>query len=119
MKNAEEVILWGTGTPTREFMYSDDAGDACVFLMNEYSSSEIINVGVGSSISIRELAVIIKEIIGYKGWIKFDTTKPDGQPFRLMDSTKIHNMGWKHKVSLEEGIKMTYEDFLHNPKTKL
>jgi GDP-L-fucose synthase len=119
MKNTEEVVLWGTGTPTREFMHSDDVGDACVFLMNEYNSNEIINVGVSSSISIRELAVIVKEIVGYKGWIKFDTTKPDGQPFRQMDSTKIHKMGWKHKVSLEEGIKMTYGDFLRNPKIKL
>jgi len=117
--NAEKVVIWGTGKPTREFMHSDDAGDACVFLMDNYNGNEIINAGVGSSISIKDVAEIVKRIVGYEGGIDFDPSKPDGQPFRQMDSSKIHNMGWKHKVSLEEGIRTTYEDFLHNPKVRI
>lgn len=108
----DEVIIWGSGSPLREFMFADDLGAACVFLMENYDQPEIMNVGTGEEISILDLAHLIAKTVGYKGQIGFDKTKPDGTPRKLMDSTRLHSLGFRHKVGLKEGIKLTYEDFL-------
>lgn len=105
----KEVVMWGTGKPRREFLYVDDLADACVFLMNNYSDEIHINVGTGEDVEIRELAEIIKKVVGYEGEIVNDTTKPDGTPRKLLDVTRLHKLGWKHKVGLEEGIRRVYE----------
>lgn len=105
------VEIWGTGTPLREFLFSTDLADACVFLMETYDGEQFINIGTGKDISIKDLAYLIKETVGYKGEIKFDTSKPDGTPRKLMDVSKLHSLGWTHSVSLEEGIQLAYEDF--------
>lgn len=112
LANKQEVTVWGTGTPRREFLFSDDLADACVFLMENYDSPELINIGTGADISIKELAHLVKTTVGYSGELIFDTSKPDGTPRKLMDVTKIHKMGWRHKTSLESGIKLAYDDFL-------
>jgi GDP-L-fucose synthase len=112
----KEVVMWGTGKPRREFLYVDDLADACVFLMNNYSDELHINVGTGEDIEIRELAEIIKKVVGYEGEIVNDTTKPDGTPRKLLDVTRLHNLGWKHKVELEEGIRKVYEWYSVNDK---
>src|SRR5436190_17493762 len=98
------VEIWGSGTPRREFLHVDDLADACLFLMNEYSSPEIINVGTGIDISIKDLALLIKKVVGYEGDIHFNSGKPDGTPRKLLDTTKINSLGWKAKIALEEGI---------------
>lgn len=113
------VEVWGTGTPKREFLYSDDLADACVFLMNHYEDNEIVNIGVGEDVSIRELAETIGQIVGYTGEIRFDATKPDGTPRKLVDVTKINELGWKASVSLEEGIRRAYNWFLDNKIVKV
>ena len=102
------VTLWGTGTPRREFLYVDDLADACVFLMNHYEDSQIINIGVGKDISISELADLIKDIVGFKGTIRYDRSKPDGTPRKLLDVNKLKALGWQPKISLRHGIEMTY-----------
>jgi GDP-L-fucose synthase len=107
-----EVIIWGTGTPLREFLFSDDLADACVFLMNNYDEKQFVNIGIGEDLSIKDLAELIKDVIGYKGTISFDSSKPDGTPRKLMDVSKLHALGWKHQVSLREGIQLAYADFL-------
>ncbi|WP_343320787.1 GDP-L-fucose synthase [Sphingobacterium multivorum] len=107
-----EVMIWGTGTPLREFLFSDDLADACVFLMNNYDEKQFVNIGIGEDISIKELAELIKDIIGYQGAISFDSSKPDGTPRKLMDVSKLHALGWKHRVNLREGIQLAYADFL-------
>lgn len=114
-----DVMVWGTGSPQREFLYVDDLADACIFLMNNYDSSEIINIGVGKDISIRELAMLIQKIAGFEGDLVFDKSKPDGTPRKLLDLSKLSALGWKAKTSLEEGIKKTYEWFKdnYNPKS--
>lgn len=117
--NKKEVIVWGTGNPRREFMHVDDLADACLFLMLNYNDSQFVNVGTGKDISIRELAELIKTIVGYEGNIIFDTTKPDGTPRKLLDLNYMHSLGWHHKIELEEGIKMTYQDFLENQLSKI
>ena len=104
----EEVVLWGTGAPLREFLHVDDLASACIFLMQKYDNSEIINVGTGEDISIKALAELIKKITGFRGAIAWDTSKPDGMPRKLLDVGKIHSLGWRHKISLTEGIKRTY-----------
>lgn len=109
--SSPEVILWGTGTPKREFLYVDDLADALVFLMDNYNESELVNVGTGEDIALIDLANIMAKIIGYEGKITLDPSKPDGMPRKLVDVTKIHSLGWKHKTSLEDGIKATYEWF--------
>lgn len=114
LANAKEVIMWGTGSPMREFLFVDDLADACVFLMNNYSEDEIVNIGTGEDITIKDLALTIKDIVGFKGEIINDTTKPDGTPRKLLDVSKLHNLGWKHKTSLKEGIEETYQWFLEN-----
>lgn len=108
---APEVTIWGTGTPLREFLFSTDLADACIFLMNDYNDEQFINIGVGEDISIKDLAILIKQIVGYPGQIKFDTSRPDGTPRKLMDVSKLHNLGWKHQVSLKAGIELAYQDF--------
>ncbi len=112
MNEAKQVVIWGTGSPKREFLYSDDLADACIFLMNNYDSSEIVNIGSGEEVSISELAHTVKDVIGYDGELVFDETKPDGTPRKLLDCSKIHAMGWRHAVTLREGIAKAYEDFL-------
>ena len=114
INNAPFVELWGTGSPLREFMYVDDLAEASVFLMQNYDDKLFVNVGTGEELSIKDLANLIREVVGYEGEIRFDSTKPDGTPRKLMDSTRIHNMGWKHRVSLKDGLKKAYEFFLHS-----
>lgn len=106
--NAPFVEMWGTGTPKREFLYSDDLADACVFLMNTYEGNEIVNIGVGGDITIKELGEKVKAVVGYQGEIQFDTSKPDGTPRKLVDVTRINNLGWKATTSLEEGLEKAY-----------
>ena len=119
VKGAAEVTIWGSGKPLREFMFSDDLADACLHLMLHYNSSEIINIGTGEEISILKLAQLIKETVGFEGDIKFDSTKPDGTPRKLMDSTRLHTSGFTHKINLKEGIAKTYEDFLKHEESLL
>lgn len=107
---APEVILWGTGSPRREFLHVDDLADACYFLMNHYNEKGLVNVGMGEDITILELARLIQKITGYTGTITPDTSKPDGTPRKLMDVTKLHSLGWKASIGLEEGIRMVYEE---------
>ena len=109
---AATVTCWGTGKPLREFLYADDLADACVFLMENYSEEQFINVGSGSEITIRELSELVKRIVGFAGEIVWDGTKPDGTPRKLMDSSRLFALGWKPKVDLEAGIRLAYEDFL-------
>ncbi|MEX0921063.1 MAG: GDP-L-fucose synthase, partial [Candidatus Pacearchaeota archaeon] len=110
--NQEEVVMWGTGKPKREFLHVNDLADACLFLMENYDENEIINIGSGEEVSIKELAELIRKIVGFEGKITNDTTKPDGTPRKLLDTTKLTNLGWKPKISLEEGIKETYEYYI-------
>lgn len=111
----KKVVCWGTGSPMREFLYVDDLADACVFLMNTYSGAETVNVGTGKELSIRSLAELVARVVGYEGEIEWDASKPDGTPRKLLDVSKLEKLGWKYKTELEEGIRLTYEDFLHNP----
>lgn len=111
-KGEQEVEIWGTGTPLREFMYADDLADACVFLMEEYEEKLFINIGTGEEVSIRQLAEMIQRVVGFEGSIRFDSSKPDGTPRKLMDSSRLHSLGWKHKTRLEEGLALTYQIFL-------
>jgi GDP-L-fucose synthase len=110
--SSKEVVIWGSGTPLREFMFADDVGAACFFLMQQYDEPGIINIGTGEEVSILELAQIIAEVVGYQGKVGFDRTKPDGTPRKLMDSSRLHNLGFRHQISLKEGIRITYQDFL-------
>lgn len=112
--NLNEVVIWGTGTPLREFLYVDDLANACVYLMNTYSGNETVNLGTGKELSIKELAELVKKVVGFKGNITFDTTKPDGTPRKLLDVSKLEKLGWTYKTELEDGIKLAYEDFLNN-----
>ena len=107
----KEIILWGSGSPKREFLYVDDLAEACLFLMKNYNSSEIINIGTGEDLPIKDLAEKIKEIAGYDGKIVWDKSKLDGTPRKLLDVSKITKLGWKHKIELENGLKLTYEWF--------
>lgn len=109
-----ELIVWGSGEPRREFLHVDDLAAACVFLLEKYDSPEIINVGCGEDISIRELAELICEVVGFKGELAWDTTKPDGTPRKLLDVSKVHALGWRHRIPLREGIARTYQWFLEN-----
>lgn len=113
-EGAGELVVWGSGTPRREFLHVDDLAAACVFLLEKYDSPEIINVGCGEDISIRELAELICEIVGFKGELAWDTAKPDGTPRKLLDVSKIHTLGWRHRFGLREGITRTYQWFLEN-----
>ena len=112
--NLAEVVIWGTGTPLREFLYVDDLAEACVYLMNNYSGDETVNLGTGKEVTIKELAETVKEVVGYEGNLTFDTTKPDGTPRKLLDVSKLEKLGWKYHTELKDGIKLAYEDFLHS-----
>jgi GDP-L-fucose synthase len=109
-----ELVIWGSGQPRREFLHVDDLAAACVFLLEKYDSPEIINIGCGEDISIRELAELICDVVGFKGELAWDTTKPDGTPRKLLDVSKVHALGWHHHISLRDGIARTYEWFLQN-----
>ena len=110
-----EVTCWGTGSPMREFLYVDDLAEACVFLMNNYVGNETVNVGTGKELTIRELTELVAKVVGFEGEIKWDTTKPDGTPRKLLDVSKLEGLGWKYSTELEDGIRLSYEDFLNNP----
>ncbi len=112
---AKEVVCWGTGSPLREFLYVDDLADACVYLMNTYSGNETVNLGTGKELTIKELAELVAKVVGYEGEIKWDASKPDGTPRKLLDVSKLESLGWKYKTELEDGIRLSYEDFLNNP----
>lgn len=114
IKNLSSVEIWGTGNPKREFLHADDLAGACIFLMNSYNEKDFINIGTGEDISIKDLAFLIKEIVGFNGDIVFNTDKPDGTPRKLLDVGKLNKLGWEYKISLEEGIKQVYEDVLNN-----
>lgn len=106
------VTIWGTGTPRREFLFADDLADACYYLMQNYDEPGLVNIGTGEDISIKDLALLIKSIIGFEGEITFDTSKPDGTPRKLLDVSKLHSKGWEHTIELEQGIRLAYHDFL-------
>jgi GDP-L-fucose synthase len=112
IENKKEVEMWGTGKAKREFLHVDDLAEACVFLMDNYEDDEIINIGTGEDLSIADLADTIKRVVGYQGKTVYDTSKPDGTPRKLLDVSKIHNLGWKHKIDLETGIKETCKWYL-------
>ena len=115
--NSSDVVeVWGTGTPLREFLYVDDMADACVFLMENYDGEQHVNIGTGEEVSIRELAETVKEVVGFEGELVFNTNMPDGTPRKLTTVEKLNGLGWKHKVSLNEGIKLAYDWFLENYK---
>lgn len=112
LDNKESVEVWGTGTPKREFLYVDDLADACVFLMNNYSGNDIVNIGTGQDVTIAELAVGVSKVVGYEGKIIFNTEMPDGTPRKLLDVSRLEEIGWKYKTSLKEGIEKTYKDYV-------
>jgi len=114
-EGSASVEVWGTGSPRREFLYVDDVADACLFLMQHYDDGEIVNVGVGEDLSIKELAFLIKDTVGYSGDLKFDSSKPDGTPKKLLDITKLRKMGWKAQIGLADGIKKTYDAYRASP----
>jgi GDP-L-fucose synthase len=111
LRNASEVVVWGTGSVLREFLYADDLADASIYLMQNYNSSDIVNIGTGEEVSIKNLAMLVKATVGFKGELVFDTSKPDGTPRKLLDCSKLHALGWKHKIPMKEGLKVAYEDF--------
>jgi GDP-L-fucose synthase len=117
VENKPFVELWGTGSPRREFLHADDLANACYYLMQNYNEPELINVGVGDDITIKALAELIQRVVGYEGEIHWNTDKPDGTPRKLMDVSKLHALGWKHSIDIEEGIRVTYQDFLARIET--
>jgi len=112
---AESVVCWGTGEVLREFMYVDDLADACIFLMNTYSGNETVNLGTGKELTIKKLAELVARVVGYKGRIQWDTSKPDGTPRKLLDVSKLESLGYHYTTELEDGIRLAYQDFLKNP----
>lgn len=110
-----EVTCWGDGSPLREFLYVDDLANLCVFLMNNYSGNETVNAGTGKEISIKDLTELVAKVVGYEGIIKWDTSRPNGTPRKLLDVSKAEKLGWKYSVELEDGIRLSYHDFLTNP----
>ena len=116
--NLPFVEIWGTGSPLREFLNADDLSDACVFLMRNYNEHKHVNIGTGTDISIKDLALLIQKTTGFTGELKYDLSKPDGTPRKLLDVNLLNNLGWKHKISLEEGIKLVYEDYIKNKNVK-
>lgn len=112
-RNGDETVsIWGSGMPMREFLFADDLATACYFLMQHYNEPNLINIGTGEDLTIKDLALLIQEIVGYEGELDFDSTKPDGTPRKLMDVSKLHNLGWKHETELREGLKLAYQDYL-------
>jgi GDP-L-fucose synthase len=116
--NLPFVEIWGTGSPLREFLNADDLSDACVFLMRNYNEHKHVNIGTGTDISIKDLALLIQKTTGFTGELKYDLSKPDGTPRKLLDVNLLNNLGWKHKISLEEGIRLVYEDYIKNKNVK-
>lgn len=114
VNNAKEVVVWGSGTPLREFLYSEDMADACIYLMENYEGNDFFNIGTGKEITIRGLAELIKEVVGYEGEIIWDTTKPDGTPRKLLDVSRLESQGWRYKMELKNGIRETYKWFIEN-----
>jgi GDP-L-fucose synthase len=112
LEGKDKVEIWGTGTPMREFLYVDDLADACVYLMLNYNDSEFVNIGTGVDITIKDLALTIKEVVGFRGDIYFNTDMPDGTPRKLLDVSKLKDLGWKYKTTLREGIEKTYKDYV-------
>jgi GDP-L-fucose synthase len=110
----EEAVIWGTGTPRREIMYVDDMANACIFLMQNYSGEDFVNIGVGDDISIKDFAEMIAEVVGFEGRFTYDTSKPDGTPRKLVDVTRLTGLGWTSQISLREGVERTYAWFLEN-----
>lgn len=110
----QSMELWGTGSPMREFLYADDLSEACLFLMETYNDAELVNIGTGIDVTIKELAATVQRIVGFAGTVKWDTLRPDGTPRKLMDVSKLHSLGWKHHIELAEGIQLAYQDFLAN-----
>ena len=106
------VSVWGTGSPLREFLFADDLADACYFLMQVYNEAGLVNIGTGHDLSIKNLALLIKEVVGFTGDLVFDSSKPDGTPRKLLDVSKLHTLGWKHRIALQEGLALAYQDFL-------
>ena len=115
LQNLEFVTCWGDGSPLREFLFVDDLADFCVYLMNHYSGNETVNAGTGKELTIKELAELVARVIGYKGKIYWDSSKPNGTPRKLLDVSKATQLGWHYKTELEDGIRITYEDFLSKP----
>lgn len=115
VEGVPEVVCWGDGTPLREFLYVDDLANLCVFLMNNYTGNETVNAGTGKELSIKELAELVAQTVGYEGRIVWDSTKPNGTPRKLLDVSKALSLGWRYSTELPEGIKLAYEDFLNNP----
>ncbi len=114
-KPSGAVTLWGTGTPRREFLYSDEVADALLFLLNDEAATGLINVGTGTSVTIKDLALTIQRVVGHDGPIEWDTSMPDGFPEKTMDVTQLHSMGWQHRLTLDEGIRLAYQWFLDHP----
>ena len=116
MSNAAEVVIWGTGTPKREFLHADDLADACVFLMNTYNEAGLVNIGTGEDLSITALAIMIKDVVGFRGNIVYDASKPDGTPRKLLDVSKLADLGWRYSIGLREGLEKVYQDYLQSVK---
>ncbi|HEY8398317.1 MAG TPA: GDP-L-fucose synthase [Flavihumibacter sp.] len=114
LADAPSVTMWGTGTPRREFLHADDLADACFFLMKEYNEPGLVNIGVGDDIPIKDLALLVQKVVGYEGTIEHDLSKPDGTPRKLMDVSKLHALGWRHKIDLEEGLQRVYKEFVES-----
>jgi GDP-L-fucose synthase len=114
INSAAEVSIWGSGSPKREFLFADDLADACFFLMQNYNDKELVNIGTGQDLTIHELAHLVKSTVGFQGKLVFDTSKPDGTPRKLMDVSKLNDLGWTYKTRLESGLQLTYADFLKN-----
>ena len=114
-RNGDQTVsIWGSGMPMREFLFADDLAAACFFLMQTYNEPNLINIGTGEDLTIKDLALLIQETIGYQGELVFDSSKPDGTPRKLMDVSKLHQLGWKHQIDLKEGLKLAYQDYLAN-----
>ncbi|RRB12889.1 GDP-L-fucose synthase [Larkinella knui] len=114
ISNHPFVEIWGTGSPRREFLHADDLADACVFLMETYNDESFVNIGTGEDVTIRELAELVKETVGFEGELRWNTDKPDGTPRKLMDVSRLHSLGWQHRTDLQTGVSATYQDFLRN-----
>ena len=115
MEGRQSVTCWGDGSPLREFLYVDDLANLCVFLMNNYSGNETVNAGTGKELTIKALTELVAKVVGYEGEILWDTTRPNATPRKLLDVSKAARLGWTYKTELEDGIRLAYEDFLHNP----
>ena len=116
VKGQPSVVVWGTGKPMREFMHVDDLAEACLFLMQNFNEPGFVNVGTGTDLTIKQLADLVSKVVGFAGGVEFDTTKPDGTPRKLMDVSKIHTLGWRHRIELEDGLRDTYEKSFLLPK---